>query len=46
MPRSALDELEHVAMEIKEILVCNGNCYQLAAIGTATLLQASTSDKQ
>lgn len=46
MPRSVLDGLEHVATEIKEILVHSGNFYQLAAIGTAALLQASTLDKQ
>ena len=46
MPGSVLDGLQHVAMEIKEILVCNGNCYQLAAIGTTALLQASALDKQ
>jgi len=45
MPRSVLDGLEHVAVEIKEILTYNGNCYQLAAIGTAALLQAPTLDK-
>lgn len=45
MPRSVLEGFEHVATEIKGILVYNGNCCHLAAIGTAALLQASTWDK-